>query len=176
MHLLHLFLNNPNHAGISYSTAKREIAVACYHQMQKQWSAHTTTLRAYKETLGNTPYTTVGTPDQIRFRTEMRIGNPPLNAYQQRFGIASTDKCPYCPTTKETTQHFLCECPAYHEARQELQQTFYEVYHPRERKFDHIGLLQEPRSKAAVERHLPVIKALNQYITSATRTRSMPWA
>ena len=52
-----------------------------------------------------------------------------------------------------------------------LYRLFRETYPRRSRKFDHIGLLCEPYTRADIEKHEPVIQALNQFITKAWAIR-----
>ena len=157
---------------ISYSTAKRAIAIATQSVMQEHWDTHTTNLRKYKPKLIPTPYTNIGTPLEIRFRTRAKLGNDPLNHSQFRFSNHVSDThCPFCIGVDETVDHFLCKCPAYTLHRRPLYQNFIEVYPQRSVKFDHIGLLHEPVTKAATERHLPIIRALNTYISAALKIR-----
>ena len=157
---------------ISYSTAKRAIAIATHSVMQEHWDSHTTNLRKHKPILNPTPYTNVGSSLEIRFRTRAKLGNDPLNFSQFRFSSTVTDThCPFCPGVDETVDHFLCKCRAYSQLRTPLYRKFIDVYPRRSVKFDHIGLLHEPITKAATETHLPIIGALNTFITAALKIR-----
>ena len=44
---------------------------------------------------------------------QLRSGHLPLNAYLHRFKRAASARCPACGHHKETTQHFLLDCPNY---------------------------------------------------------------
>ena len=114
----------------------------------------------------------MGTPQEVRFRTRAKIGNDPLNYTQHRFSATVTDThCPFCPAIDETVDHFLCKCPAYRQQRSNLYRTFREIYPFPSLEFNHIGLLHEPTTKAAIITHLPVIEALNTFTTEALQIR-----
>ena len=48
---------------------------------------------------------------------QLRSGNIPLNAYLHRFKLVNSAQCPACGAQRETTQHFVLECPAYEHER-----------------------------------------------------------
>lgn len=159
--------------GISYRSAKTQIAVAVKRATEEQWSKTVTTLSNYKTTLQPTLYLEVGTPQQIRFRTQLMLGCDVLNFTRQRFGRGVADPyCPRCPTKHETVDHFLCKCKMYTEPRRALYKAFVKVYPNRQRIFNHIGLMREPESKHEIAAHIPIITALNVYITEAYRMRT----
>lgn len=60
---------------------------------------------------------------------QIRIGHIPLNGYLRRIGKVETNECAECRDLQEdhpiveTVTHFIFECPAYHQARQELIET-----------------------------------------------------
>ena len=102
----------------------------------------------------------------------MRLGVDELNFSINRFNPKRCPSpiCPFCDQN-ETVSHFLCECKHYKELRDQLEQAFHDVYPRGDRDFNHIGLLGEPYGKQKTARHLPVIHALNQYITDAWESR-----
>ena len=48
---------------------------------------------------------------------QLRTGHVPLNAYLERFKRADSARCPACGHPKESTQHYLFDCPAYKHER-----------------------------------------------------------
>jgi hypothetical protein len=57
---------------------------------------------------------------------QIHCGHFPLNAYLHRIGRSDTDRCPYCADDEdglhppETINHFIFDCPAHNNAREEL--------------------------------------------------------
>lgn len=51
---------------------------------------------------------------------QLRSRHIPLNAHLHRIGKRDTPNCRYCEGTKETTFHFLLDCPRYAHQRHEL--------------------------------------------------------
>ena len=47
---------------------------------------------------------------ELKQLTWLYSGHSPLRYFQFKIGRESTEFCEYCPTTPETSQHFLCEC------------------------------------------------------------------
>ena len=44
---------------------------------------------------------------------QLRVGHPLLNQYLHRFKKVDNLQCPACGHPKETTKHFLLQCPKY---------------------------------------------------------------
>ena len=158
--------------GISYTLAKNLIKKSVDQAILDRWNKTETTLKQYKTTLQRTPYLDIGTAFEIRFRTRCMIGTDDLNFTLHRFGRgAAKPDCPQCKNKHETVDHFLTKCTLYTNIRKQLYFKFCEVYPNRERPFTHIGLLREPTTRNSIQKHRPVIVAVNQFITEAWRLR-----
>lgn len=44
---------------------------------------------------------------------QLRIGHSPLNSYLHRFQKVDSARCPACGDRRETTEHFLLQCPKF---------------------------------------------------------------
>ncbi len=51
---------------------------------------------------------------------QLRSGHVPLNTYLFKIKHAASPSCPNCGHPKETSQHFVMECPAYDKERRKL--------------------------------------------------------
>jgi hypothetical protein len=66
------------------------------------------------------------TRKQTSLIMQVRTGHIPLNFYLHRIGKTDTDRCAKCinnqhgASAKESVNHFIFDCPAYDEYRQEL--------------------------------------------------------
>ena len=101
------------------------------------------------------------------------MGCDNLNATRYRFGRGvSSPKCPCCPEHDETVFHFLCECKLYTKPRQNLWNSYCDVYPDYKHLFNDVSLLGEPIGKYDTDRHAPVIDALNAFLTEAHGIRS----
>ena len=160
--------------GMSYTLAKSKIKEAINRVTQTQWDRTRTTFSQYKQSISRPmPYQKVGTAFQARFRAQMCLGCDNLNYTRHRFGRGvAHPNCPRCENSPETVDHFLTKCKLYTNLRKPLYDLFTHTYRRIERPFTHIGLLKEPKSKAAQAKHLPIVKELNKYITKAWKARS----
>lgn len=56
-----------------------------------------------------------------KYHTQLRLGLSKLNAHLFSYGIIPEPFCPNCPiNTRETSAHYLLECPAYDAQREEM--------------------------------------------------------
>ena len=157
--------------GISYTSAKRTITRALNTKWTEYWAQKRTTMTDYKLQPQIAPYTTLGTPFEIRFRTACKLGVDSLNATRFRFGRGAVS--PFCPACgkQETVEHFITKCKFYKQCRRPLYKTFCEVYPDHKSLFSPISMLCEPIGKRDILRHQPVIEALNTFITAAWNKR-----
>ncbi len=54
---------------------------------------------------------------QIRVWYQLSAGIYPTYTYLARIGLQPTPNCPFGCQDRETAGHFLCRCPAFHDAR-----------------------------------------------------------
>ena len=60
----------------------------------------------------------------------------------------------------------------YSEERAELRRAFDAIYPPgAERLFNHVGLFKDPVGKRAIQKHQPVVNALNIFLSTAWTRR-----
>ena len=52
--------------------------------------------------------------------SQLRMGHVPLAKHLHHIGKANSLTCPACTQNKESIQHYILHCPAYHQARQQL--------------------------------------------------------
>ena len=121
-------LRNP--LPISTSAIKQEFKTKIKNNWAEKWN--TSPRRARLTQMGGEfPFTNFHkqilklSRNQSSTILQVRSGHFPLNAYLYKIGKAESDRCNKCNQTqvipqKETTNHFIFDCPAHHEARSDL--------------------------------------------------------
>src|SRR5882724_6382803 len=59
--------------------------------------------------------------EQAAILIQLRTGHIPLRKHLHRIGKVNSPMCRTCPSQRETVHHFLMTCPAYSEARRQLE-------------------------------------------------------
>jgi len=127
VHLLPTFLQKP--IPLSLAAKKQELNAWIKGEAQKQW----VTSKYFEKTIKmDNSIATVSTKyinaisrlskNRASLITQLRTGHIGLNRHLHKMGRADTPFCPHCPTSEETVDHFVIQCPKYDQFRGEMRQ------------------------------------------------------
>jgi hypothetical protein len=118
-----------------------------------------------KHAAGLSPYLRLDPKPLTIHRARLRLDRAKLNGSLADRCLVDSDRCPHCPSKRESPDHLLLICPRYRPARQKLSS----LLRKHDLKLSLSLLLGEYPSK--VRQNKEVLKALRRFILSVHSDR-----
>jgi hypothetical protein len=106
-----------------------------------------------------------------KYLTQLRLGLSKLRAHLFTYNIIPEPSCPFCHYTKETTAHFLLECPAFAAQREVLFHDLRDLLPPTitANKSKCISVLLFGLSTVSLNSNKQILSIVHNYISSTQR-------